>query len=66
MCVFFLWLGDIMKHENYMNEALKLAYKAYKKNEVPIGCIIVKNNKIIAKAYNKKIKKIFQCIMLKY
>ena len=28
----FLWLGDIMKHENYMNEALKLAYKAYKKN----------------------------------
>ena len=53
----FLWLGDIMKHENYMNEALKLAYKAYKKNEVPIGCIIVKNNKIIAKAYNKKNKK---------
>ncbi len=44
-----------MKNDNdYMNIALKEAYKAYKLNEVPIGCIIVKNNKIIAKAYNQK------------
>lgn len=49
-----------MYNDNYfMNIALKEAKKAYKKNEVPIGCIIVKNNKIISKAYNKKeIKKI--------
>ena len=45
-----------MYNDNYfMNIALKEAKKAYKKNEVPIGCIIVKNNKIISKAYNKKI-----------
>lgn len=41
-------------NEKYMNIALIEAKKAYKKNEVPIGCIIVKNNKIISKAYNKK------------
>lgn len=43
-------------NEKYMNIALKEAKKAYKRNEVPIGCIIVKNNKIISKAYNKKEK----------
>lgn len=43
-------------NEKYMNIALIEAKKAYKKNEVPIGCIIVKNNKIISKAYNKKEK----------
>ena len=44
------------KDEKYMIEALKEAKKAYKKNEVPIGAIIVKDNKIIARAYNKKEK----------
>lgn len=44
-----------MKYK-YMNEALKQAKKAYKKGDVPIGTIIVKDNKIIAKAYNKKEK----------
>lgn len=43
-------------NEKYMNIALIEAKKAYKRNEVPIGCIIVKNNKIISKAYNKKEK----------
>ena len=43
-------------NEKYMNIAIKQAEKAYKKNEVPIGAVIVKNNKIIAKAYNKKEK----------
>lgn len=37
-------------------ELYKLAKKAYKKSEVPIACIIVKNNKIISKAYNKRLK----------
>ncbi len=40
----------------YMNLAIKQAKKALKKNEVPVGAIIVKNNKIISKAYNKKEK----------
>jgi len=39
---------------DFMNLALKQALKAYKKQEVPIGAIVVKNGKIISKAYNKK------------
>lgn len=42
--------------EIYMIEALKQANKAFKKGDVPVGCVIVYNNKIIAKAYNKKEK----------
>ena len=42
--------------EFYMNLAIQQAKKAYKSEEVPIGAIIVKNNKIISKAYNKKEK----------
>ncbi len=42
--------------EYYMKMAIKQANKALKHNEVPVGAIIVKNNKIIAKAYNKKEK----------
>ena len=40
----------------YMSLALKEAQKAFKHNEIPVGCIIVKNNRIIAKAYNKREK----------
>ena len=43
--------------EYYMNLALIQAKKAQKNKEVPVGAIIVKNNKIISKAYNKKEKK---------
>ena len=35
-----------------MEEALKEAKKAYKKDEVPVGAVIVKNEKIIARAHN--------------
>ena len=37
-----------------MKEALKQAKKALINNEVPIGAVIVKNNKIIARGYNKR------------
>lgn len=40
--------------EHYMKQALKQAQKAYEKEEIPVGAIIVKNHKIIAKAYNEK------------
>lgn len=40
-----------------MHYALKEAQKAYKKGEVPIGAIIVKDNRIIAKAHNLREKK---------
>lgn len=39
---------------DYMKLALKEANKALKKGDVPIGCVVVKNNKIIAKAHNEK------------
>ena len=39
-----------------MFEALKEAQKAFDADEVPIGCVIVKNGKIIARAYNQKEK----------
>jgi len=42
--------------EYYMREALKEAVKAYNRGEVPIGCVIVKDNKIISRAYNLKEK----------
>lgn len=42
--------------EIFMNEALKLAKKCVKSEDVPVGAIIVKNNKIIGKGYNKRNK----------
>ena len=40
--------------EHYMKQALKEAEKAYKKLEVPVGAIIVKDGEIIARAHNQK------------
>ena len=42
------------QEEIYMKEALKQAKKAYKIKEVPIGCVIVYDGKIIARGYNKR------------
>ena len=38
----------------YMKEAIKQAKKAYAIGEVPVGAVIVKDGKIIARAYNTK------------
>lgn len=43
-----------MKKESFMKAALKEAQKAYSKEEVPIGVVIVKDEKIIARAHNLK------------
>lgn len=40
--------------EYYMKQALKEAEKAYKKLEVPVGAVIVKDGKIISRAHNQK------------
>lgn len=42
--------------ERYMKEALKQAKKAALIDEVPIGCVIVHDEKIIARGYNKRNK----------
>ena len=40
--------------EKYMKEALKQAKKAYALGEVPIGCVIVHDGKIIGRGYNRR------------
>lgn len=42
--------------EKYMREAIKQAKKAAAIGDVPIGCVIVYEDKIIARAYNKRNK----------
>lgn len=44
----------LTKEERYMREAVKQAKKAYALGEVPIGCIIVYENKIIGRGYNRR------------
>ena len=39
--------------ERFMREALKEAFKAFQAKEVPVGCVIVKDNQIIARGYNQ-------------
>lgn len=44
----------MQEKEKFMKEALKEARKAYEKLEVPVGCVIVKDGRIIARAHNLK------------
>ncbi len=44
----------MQEKEKFMKEALKEAKKAYKKLEIPVGAVIVKDGKIIARAHNQK------------
>ena len=44
----------MQEQEKFMKEALKEAKKAYNKLEVPVGAVIVRNGKIIARGYNQK------------
>ncbi|MBP3461667.1 MAG: nucleoside deaminase [Bacilli bacterium] len=46
----------MLENKKYIKIAYKEALKAYKKGDIPVGCVIVKNDKVIAKAYNKKEK----------
>lgn len=47
----------MLSKEKYMEEALKEATKAYNKGEIPVGAIIVKDDKIVARAHNRKEEK---------
>ena len=46
--------GEPAADEYYMREALRQARKAYRLGEVPIGCVIVCDGKIIARGYNRR------------
>lgn len=45
------------EEERYMGYAITQAKKALKSEDVPIGCVIVYENRIIARGYNKRNKK---------
>lgn len=55
LCALFYW-SELMMKEEYFNILMNLVKKAQNKDEVPVGAIIVRNDKVIAKAYNKKNK----------
>jgi tRNA(adenine34) deaminase len=43
---------DLFSDERFMKEALREAIKAYELDEVPVGAVVVCNNRIIARAHN--------------
>jgi tRNA(adenine34) deaminase len=44
---------ELYTDEYFMREALKEAHKAFEKGEVPVGAVVVCQNKIIARAHNQ-------------
>lgn len=54
-CVRFLLFMSY--NQKYMNLAIKEAIKALNEDEVPVGCVIIKDGKVLASAHNKKVKK---------
>lgn len=42
------------QHEKYMKMAIREAKKAYDLGEVPIGCVVVYENKVIGRGYNRR------------
>ena len=44
---------EVQSDEYFMGEALRQAQKAYKLEEVPIGAVVVREGRIIARAYNQ-------------
>lgn len=47
-------MEKLTNDERFMKEAIKQAKKAYAIEEAPIGCVIVYEGKIIARAYNRR------------
>jgi len=46
----------IYSHEHWMQQAIQLAQKAAAEDEVPVGAVIVQNNKLIAEGWNQPIQ----------
>lgn len=44
---------DLVRDDDFMREALRLAIKADKADEVPVGAVVVRAGRIIARAYNQ-------------
>ena len=43
-----------MEHEKYMRRALELAHEAARAGEVPVGCVIVKDGRIVGEGRNRR------------
>lgn len=52
--MFSLESGILFGSRWFMNEAYKEAIKAYKQDEIPIGAVVVKDSKIIARGHNER------------
>jgi tRNA(adenine34) deaminase len=44
---------DLQSDTYFMSEALRMAVRAYEAEEVPIGAVVVRNGRIIARAFNQ-------------
>ena len=44
---------DLQSDAYFMSEALRMAVRAYEAEEVPIGAVVVRDGKIIARAFNQ-------------
>ena len=45
--------NSVLGHEYFMGKALQLAQQAFKEDEIPIGALVVHQNRIIGKGYNQ-------------
>ena len=52
--IFYERITLVTDDERFMREALRQAKKAYALDEVPIGCVIVSDGRVIARAYNRR------------
>src|ERR1700748_2012381 len=46
-------LEELSREKEFMGEALRLARKAFQADEVPVGAVVVRAGRIIARAYNQ-------------
>jgi len=44
---------DLKSDEHFMAQALKEAHKAYRADEVPVGAVVVREGRVIARAWNQ-------------
>ncbi len=49
---YFCFMENIFTDEYFMKKALQEAEAAYEKGEIPVGAVVVINNKIIARSHN--------------
>lgn len=50
-------VAQLKEMEGFMDQAIRQAKKAYQNGDAPIGCVIVKDGQILARAYNQRNKK---------